>query len=413
MNQLIACRSQCIERKRFDRDIGAQSVTSDSSRSATLIAVVTLSALTLMVGCALPKPRHVPDGVQLTPLKTYSRFTNRVRLRLVGVSGVGTPYDVDCYRMLYRTHDDAGHFIEVSGLLALPQGAEARQLVSFQHGTTTMRADVPSRLNTTGEAAAVIFAGNGYALIAPDYIGMGSSPVQHSYLLANDEARAVTDTIKAARGIEGVPDGPVFLSGFSQGGQASLAALRTLEANGEHVLGAAPVAGPYDLRREFDTALLGHARQDSVYLAYMSWSYAGHYGHPLDSVLTPQYAGEAPDLFSGSQSPAEVIAALPANPRAIFNATFLQVVDSHQSNWLLDALVQNDVSDWSPRAPVRLYYGSKDLDVDPERALQAARAMRGRGSVIAVDVGPVDHEASIVAAAPLILAWLESLDGTH
>ncbi len=55
-----------------------------------------------------------------------------------------------------------------------------------------------------------------------------------------------------------------------------MAALRTLEENGEHVLGAAPVAGPYDLRREFDTALLGHAPQDSVYLAYMSWAYAGH-----------------------------------------------------------------------------------------------------------------------------------------
>ncbi len=138
-------------------------------------------------------------------------------------------------------------------------------------------------------------------------------------------------------------------------------------------------------------------------------------GHPLDSVLTPDYAGEARELFRGSHSPAEVIAALPANPRAMFNATFLHAVDSHQSNWLLDALVQNDVSDWSPRAPVRLYYGSKDLDVDPEQALQAARAMRGRGShVTAVDVGPVDHEASIVAAAPLILAWLESLDsGTH
>jgi len=28
-----------------------------------------------------------------------------------------------------------------------------------------------------------------------------------------------------------------------------------------------------------------------------------------------------------------------------------------------------------------------------------------------VDVGPVDHDASMVAAAPLILAWLERLDG--
>ncbi len=164
MDQLIAHRSQCIsQRKRFDGDIGARRVTSDPRWSATFIALVALLALTLMVGCVLPRARHAPDGVQLTPLKTYSRFANRVRLRLVGVSGVGTAYDVDCYRMLYRTHDDSGQFIKVSGLFALPRGAEARQLVSFQHGTTTRRTDVPSQLDTTGEAAAVIFAGNGYA----------------------------------------------------------------------------------------------------------------------------------------------------------------------------------------------------------------------------------------------------------
>jgi len=375
------------------------------------IALVALAALTL-VGCTRPPPRRAPEGVQLTPLKTYSRFTSRLLLRLVGVSGIGVAYDVDCYRMLYQTHDGAGNPIEASGLLALPHDAQARRLVSFQHGTTTTRAAVPSRLDVTGKAAAIVFAGNGYGLIAPDYIGLGSSRMQHPYLIAEDAARAVTDMITAARGIEGVPSGPVFLSGFSQGGQASLAALRTLESDGEHVLGAAPVAGPYDLRNTFGTALLGHAPQDSLYLAYLSWAYAGHYGHPLESVLTPDYARRARDLFGSPHLPKQIMAALPANPRTMFNAAFLHAFDSHGSHWLLDALTQNDVSDWSPRAPVRLYYGSADLDVVPEEALKAQRAFRARGSdVTAVDVGPVDHEASMVAAAPLILAWLERLDG--
>jgi len=374
------------------------------------IELAALAALTL-AGCTFPAPRRTPDGVRLTPLKTYSRFADWVRLRLAGLSGIGTGYDVDCYRMLYRTHDGAGSPIEVSGLLALPRGAQARRLVSFQHGTTTTRGAVPSRLDSTGEAAAVVIAGNGYALIAPDYIGLGSSPGQHPYLIAQDEARAVTDMIAAARGIEGVPDGPVFLSGFSQGGQASLAAMRTLERDGEQVLGAAPVAGPYDIRNAFGTALFGHAPADSLYLAYMSWAYAGHYGHPLESVLTSDYARRARDLFENPHSPQQIMAALPANPRTMFNAVLLQAFDSGESYWFLDALRENDVSDWSPRAPVRLYYGSADIDVLPEQALEAQRVMRARGSdVTAVDVGPVDHDASIVVAGPLILAWLESLD---
>ena len=369
-----------------------------------------MTALTL-VGCALPLPRSAPDGVQLTPLKTYSRFANRMLLSLAGVSKIGAVYDVECYRMLYRTHDGAGRPIEVSGLLALPRGAQARRLVSFQHGTTTTRTAVPSRLDGTGRYAAAVFAGNGYALIAPDYIGLGSSPAQHSYLIVEDEARAVTDMITAARGIQGVPNGPVFLCGFSQGGQASMAALRTLESRGEDVLGAAPIAGPYDLRCGFGMALLGRSPNDSLYLAYMSWAYAGRYGHPLESVLTPDYARRAREFFENTHSPQQIEAALPANPREMFAPALLHAFDFNGSHWLLDALAQNDVSDWSPRAPVRLYYGSGDLDVVPEESLKAQRLMRARGSdVTAVDVGPVGHDPSALAAAPLILAWLESLD---
>ncbi len=37
--------------------------------------------------------------------------------------------------------------------------------------------------------------------------------------------------------------------------------------------------------------------------------------------------------------------------------------------------------------------------------------MRARGAdVTAVDVGPVGHDASMLAAAPRILAWLNELD---
>ncbi|WP_293676597.1 lipase family protein [uncultured Phenylobacterium sp.] len=65
----------------------------------------------------------------------------------------------------------------------------------------------------------------------------------------------------------------------------------------------------------------------------------------------------------------------------------------------------------TPRAPVRLYYGAKDTDVVPEEARAAERAMRARGAdVTAVDVGPVGHDASMLAAAPRILAWLNELD---
>ena len=47
----------------------------------------------------------------------------------------------------------------------------------------------------------------------------------------------------------------------------------------------------------------------------------------------------------------------------------------------------------------------------PEEALAASRSMRARGvDVEAIDVGAVGHDDSMLAAAPLILAWLRELD---
>jgi pimeloyl-ACP methyl ester carboxylesterase len=305
-----------------------------------------------------------------------------------------------------------GRELRVSGLLALPHDGKARRLMSFQHGTTTTRDEVPSAPDSTGEAAAIVFAGNGYAVIAPDYIGLGHSPGKHPYLVAEDAAAAVTAMIAAARRIDGVPHGPVFLSGFSQGGQATIAAMRALEASGETVLGAAPVAGPYDLRHiSLAAALKGGSPNHALYLAYMSWGYAARYDHPLDSALTPHWAKVAANLFEKPHTPEEIIAALPPKPREMFNDEFLHAFDTNGEHWLLTALAASDLSDYRPKGPVRLYYGSADPEVIPAEALSAEKKMRTKGAdVRAVDVGPFAHNESMLAAAPKIMAWLKELD---
>ena len=373
---------------------------------ALLICSITLAA------CSRPPPLDATEGVSATPLQTISRLQGRVLLKLAGVSAISVSYDVDCYRIVYRTRDARGREITASGLLALPRDVRPRRLVSFQHGTSTSRDAVPSALDVTGKAAALVFAGSGYVLIAPDYLGLGVAEGVHPYLVAEDAARATTDLIAAARSIEGVPAGPVFLSGFSQGGQASMAALRALEAAGESALGAAPVAGPYDIRDvSLAAALQGGAPSHALYLAYMSWGYAARYDHALDTVLTPAYSAIVDNLFKVKHEPQTIIESLPANPREMFNRAFLEAFDADGSHWLLEALAASDVTEWTPRTPVRLYYGSNDLDVVPDEALAAEKTLRGRGAdVRAIDVGPYGHEPSMVVAAPLILAWLAELD---
>ena len=381
------------------------------STRAMRVAWPLLFVLALLSACMHPRAIQAPEEVRLTPLKTISTLKARVLLTFAGVDGIPVENSVDCYRMQYSV-GSGSEVIQLSGLLALPRNVAPRRLVSFQHGTSTTRTAVPSQLDGTGLAAAIAFAGNGYALIAPDYPGLGDSSGRHPYYVAAAIGPAVAGMIEASQRVPGVPNGPVFLSGFSEGGWASLAALRVLESKGRPVLGSAQVAGAYDLRHvSLPAALKGGAPSHSLYLAYAAWGQAAYYSQPLDSVLTPEYAAVVERVFAGAK-PQEIVSSLPTDPRRMFNQNFLDAFDRNQAHWYLDSFAANSLVDVTPRAPVRLYYGSKDLDVTPEEALAAARSMRARNvDVAAIDVGPVGHDPSMLAAAPLILAWLRELDG--
>ena len=371
-------------------------------------------AAAILAGCT-PPPLQTEASqsgrIEIVPLKTYRTFQSRVLMWMAGIRGIDAANAIDCYRIIYPSTDEKGRPIRLSGLLALPHGSAPRGLVSFQHGTTSDRDEVPSNLSTDGLAAAILFAGNGYAAIAPDYTGLGVSKGAQSYLVASDTARSVVDMIHAVRHIQGVPGDPPFLVGFSEGGYASLAAQRAMEAHGERVLAVAAIAGAYNLRAvSVPFSLKGESPQASVYLALWVRGYAKRYGHPLDSAFTPRYAALIPRLFDTPRDAEDAVRALPRDPRALFRPEVLDAIAGKGHHWLVDALKQNEMGDWAAKAPIRLYYGSYDVDVTPIEAATTARQMAARGSRIeAVDVGRGDHNTSVFMAVPLIVKWLESL----
>jgi hypothetical protein len=51
--------------------------------------------------------------------------------------------------------------------------------------------------------------------------------------------------------------------------------------------------------------------------------------------------------------------------------------------------------------------------VSPQESLREAAAIRARGGgAQAIDVGPFEHNPSMLAAAPRIVAWLQALEGS-
>lgn len=368
----------------------------------------------LLLGCAPPAPElAAPEGVELTPVRPITRFEQQLRLWRVGAPNVPIRYDIAAYRMRYHVRTADGRDEIASGLLALPRGVTPRALVVYNHGTTATRSNVPSRLDFAGREAPMALVGAGYAVIAPDYLGLGDSEIRHPYLVADPQARAIVSMIEAARRIEGVPQGPVFLTGHSEGGHASLAAMRMLEANGETVLGAAPIAGAYDLDRiSFEWVSRSARPIHAFYLAYIAWAYADYYHQPLDSVLTPESARHVQSLFDDRNATTRGIGrSLTQTVAEMLSPSFKRAAETGGSHWLIDALAQNSFDDWTPRAPIRFYYGAADTEVAPQESISAAETMAARGATTeAISVGDIGHEPSLFASVPLIVTWLDSLE---
>jgi pimeloyl-ACP methyl ester carboxylesterase len=326
---------------------------------------------------------------------------------------------VTLYRVQYRTTDYDGSVVIASGLVALPSRSILNSVVVYHHGTNVERRTAPSQPGLgEGLLVAAATAGTGHVLVAPDYLGLGESRTAHPYMHTKTTTTTSIDLLYAARALvehlRGECPTSLYLMGFSQGGHATFAVERELEKLRDprfEVKASAPIAGPFHLREvSFPQALTGKTKSHALYLAYITSSYCRIYGRPFKSLLTAPYVETAPVLFDGDHTPDAILAALPADPRKLFNPEFLNAYDQGKPHWFLDALAENNVHAWVPVAPVRVYFGDEDQDVLPEEARRAEAAMRQRGAdVTAISVGACNHEASALRAIPQAIRWFTEL----
>jgi acetyl esterase/lipase len=356
-----------------------------------------------------------------TPLVRLSNAEVAVELRDVGLPD-GARYGVETYRLVYCTVSASGTMTTASGLLALPQAQRGPlPLVVYEHSTAAGKMDAPSFLRETdSRLIPFFFASDGFAAVAPDYLGLGVSPGRHPYLHAASEASATLDLLRAAdlvsrhRGVRLSHN--VFITGHSQGGHAAMASGLALRASpGPWRLAAlAPMSGPFDLSGAESAAILDPNRTNpqhaGFYWAYLfvAWKNLYHlYTNPHD-VFTARYADLVEDLFDGSHGITEIDAALPT-PQELFRPEILTLIANPTGRYA-EALRDNDVCHWAPTAPTRLYQSRGDRDVDVANAEQCRLQIMARGGTVRlVDMGAVDHVGTAVTSLPLIRTWFTEL----
>jgi pimeloyl-ACP methyl ester carboxylesterase len=361
--------------------------------------------------------------LSVTNVETLNTFTLQLLFTLAGAP-ITPQYNVQCFRVIYETIDPLGARTVASGALLLPVGSgKLLPLVSYQHGTIALTNDAPSSMDLQGEVSVgLAFATTGYAAVVPDYLGLGFSPGLHPYHHARSEATACVDLLRAARllcATNGFPlTNKLFLCGYSQGGHATMALLRELETyhtNEFTVTAYAPMAGAYDLSGVTTTNFLsGKSQPNPYYFLYLLAAYQSvyHFAPTLADLLAPPYSSTLPPLLNGATSDSDLNAALPSDPMQILKPEYLADFRNNPRHPLRLALQENDLYDWQPRSPLRLYHCAADQDVIIANSEVALASFHAHGATQVELVDPLpsgDHETCSEPSLILAKAWFDSL----
>ncbi|WP_067562580.1 alpha/beta hydrolase [Nocardia acidivorans] len=393
-------------------------------RRAQCFAMAALVALLGSSACSAredgPAPVSRGEIVATTPIAQMSAQDVTDYLTK---GGIDTPVrnGVESYRVVYRTIAPDGAATTASGLVVLPR-TDSRHLrvVSYEHGTLAQKNAAPSvdGVHHPDQARTIMFAAVGYAAVAPDYLGLGEGPGTHPYTHAPSEASAGVDLLRAARTFTGQRqrelDNAVLVTGFSQGGHAATALAKALQSGADPGFGLAalaPISGPYDVQHvETPAGLDGRVGGGSAVYYFAYWVTAMNriyhlYDKPSEAFQEP-YAEKVEGLFDGLHDDAAIVTQLPAQPNQLLTQRFMDLA-LNPTGQVLKAMTESDgTCDWTPRVPVRLYAATGDRNVPYANAEHCLQALHSDNATL-TNLGDTDHNGSVRAALPGILAWFQ------
>lgn len=321
--------------------------------------------------------------------------------------------DVKVVSLNYNTIGVKAEAANASGVMLVPTGTActaAAPLLAYARGTEV------SKIRTLANPAdgetfllAAVYAAQGYAVVATDYLGFAKSTYSfHPYLHADSEASSVIDSIRAARNAAGTVgaslSGKVVLSGYSQGGHSSMAAHRAIERDNAaeiNVVGGAHLAGPYNLSGSLKVTTAVGGVQFFVPFLVTAWQKV--YGNVYSDVKAVFKAPYSDYIESLLPSPTLTYTTLvttgklpgasgetPNQARdAMFQSAFIADTQTNNNNAVYLAAKKNDLTGWNPKAKTLLCGGLGDPTVPPAVHQQVAAAdfaARGFTNVSSVDV---------------------------
>lgn len=350
-----------------------------------------------------PQNKYLVESKLLTEL-TKEQLSNQLAALSPLLAGL-VRNGVKVHRITYKTKNTDGAEITASGAIVLPAITQPAPMISVQHGTIRSESEAPSNFSPGTEAyvAGSLFSALGYIIVYPDYIGYGASkdvphPYEHRESLASaslDMLRAAKEFLKEQKDVKW--DDRLYITGYSEGGYATMALQQKLEqeAAGEFNLRASSAgAGAYDktsfMKYLVNNRTSGEASRNSLYL-WVLLTYDRVYGLNRSA----SYYFKEPYATQIQQRGKD--ASINVSLNEIITDEFRKSLADGTDKKFLDAVADNNVYDWKPATPTRLYHGDSDRLVFFFNSENAYNAMKKRGAAN-VTLFPIrggDHDTSI------------------
>lgn len=326
------------------------------------------------------------------------------------------------YKITYYTKNEKNNLVKATGLLMYPKANYKLSTVVSDHGTTDSRQNVPSNLKGVLYAGFVVelsYVLNGYILMAPDYVGMGSGDGVHPYVHYPTEASATIDFVTAANKVLAQQNvkryDEYFLAGYSQGAHAAMSTLKKLSISNPNNLSfkyAYMGDGPYD----FSGVTLQKGVLEKQVYPFTSFianvvntcNKTGYqmYNSNISEVISSEYLDRY--NYHVVQDNGGLLWG-PLVWRTLFTNNFVNDVTNNQNNKLRQCLKSNDVYDWYNKTPMTLGHSTVDLAIHPDNTSKTIEVQRGYYSwwdlnkykLEAFYWGPLGHIGGIV---PFVLA---------
>jgi acetyl esterase/lipase len=324
----------------------------------------------------------------------------------------GGPGNSEAFRILYRSTGANGEPIEVSGAIywnpgPAPEGG--RNVVAWAHPTSgVVEACAPSLMPDNAGmiwGLADILA-KGYVVVATDYPGLGT-PGIHPYLIGVSEARAVLDSVRAARNLPHTGASNRFaVWGHSQGGHAALftGQLAASYAPELKLVGVAAAAPATYLVELFDADKATATGKELTAMALYSWTKL--YNVSPTTLVEPAAMGPFERMAHDCIESVAQFKAITDAEKPLERIKFLKVDPTEIEPWR-SLMLKNSPGQAPAGAPVFIAQGTADTTVHPEITKQFGKALCKQGARLTfVWLQGVSHTFAARDSARQTLQWI-------